>query len=191
MRPRLLLFALLCATVLARPASAQDRGGFTLLTTIGYGLQSSGEFVVNDYISNDSRSYGGDTYSALAGMNFGIGGFVSKDTALMARFSGTAFTAKYLNSGRSEDETVITSGVVVLGVQHWRTERFNWEAGVGYGVYTTEHIDEVGLGLMVGAAYSFYQHKKLSLQVGVEDALYTGHIQTVNNLGFCFGIQLL
>lgn len=191
MRPRFLLFPFLCAVLCAQSALAQDRGGFTFITTIGYGLQSNGEFAVYDYSSGDSHTYGGSTYSALAGLNLGIGGFVAKDTALMLRFSGTAFTAKYLNSGRSEDETIVTSGAVVLGVQHWRTERFNWEAGVGYGVYTTEHVDEVGLGLMVGAAYSFYQYKKLSLQLGIEDAVYAGHTQTVNSLGFCFGLQLL
>lgn len=191
MRPRFLAFAFLSVIMLPYTVSAQDRGSFTLLATIGYGLQSNGEFTVYDYMSGDSHTYGGSTYSSVAGLNLGIGGFLTKDTALMARFSGTAFTAQYLDSGRQENETVVTSGVLVLGVQHWVTDRFNWEFGVGEGIYSTEHVDEVGMGWMAGVAYSFYSHKKLSLQVGVEDALYVGHTQTVNSLGFCFGIQLL
>jgi len=190
MRPRFLLFAFLCAVVCARTAYAQDRGGFTFLATIGYGLQSNGEIRVGDY-SGDVRYYGGGTYSSWAGLNFGIGGFVSRNTALMLRLSGTGFTAKYLDQNRIEDETDVVSGVAVLDVQHWITDRVNLEGGVGYGIYSTDVQDAIGLGLLLGAAYSFFQSGKISLQVGIEDALFCGHNQTVNNLGFCFGLQLL
>src|SRR5690349_8440988 len=101
MRPRFLFIALLLLATSAPRANAQDRGGFTMLATLGYGLQSNGEFVVSDYITGDPRTYGGSTYSSVAGLNAGIGGFLTKDTALMARISGTTFTAKYLDQYRS------------------------------------------------------------------------------------------
>jgi hypothetical protein len=109
----------------------------------------------------------------------------------MLRLSGTTFTAKYLDQNRTENETDVVSGVAVVDVQHWITDRVNLEGGVGYGVYSTDVQDELGLGLLLGAAYSFFQSGKISLQVGIEDALFCGHNQTVNNLGFCFGLQLL
>ena len=75
MRPCfLLLFALICIAAHASTASAQDRGGFTLLATLGYGLQTNSSVEVGDNYTGDLRSYGGGTYSAYAGLNFGIGG---------------------------------------------------------------------------------------------------------------------
>jgi hypothetical protein len=173
-------------------AHAQDRGGFTLLGTLGYGLQSNGVITVYDYYYyGEPRTYGGGTYSSWAGLNLGIGGFIAKDTALMLRFSGTSFTAKYIDEYRAEKETDVVSGVMVLGVQHWIQDRFNVEAGAGLGIFSTgKNDDESGLGLMLGGAWSFYQHKKLSLQLGIEDAVFAGDT-TVNSLGFCFGVQLL
>lgn len=192
MRPRFLFLVFLVLVISAPMAHAQDRGGFTFIMTLGYGLQSGGEIKVGDYYgSGNARTYGGGTYSSLAGLNLGIGGFVAKDTALMLRLSGTDFTAKYLDEGYSENETDVVSGVAVLGVQHWATDRFNWEAGAGYGIFSWEDHDEMGVGFMLGAAYSFYQNGKVNLQLGIEDALVTGHAQTVNSLGFCFGFQVM
>src|SRR5688500_2880190 len=54
---------------------AQERGGFTLLVDLGVGVQ------------NDTTI--DKTQVGLAGLNVGVGGFLTRDFALMFRIAGT------------------------------------------------------------------------------------------------------
>src|SRR5688572_23184415 len=56
-------------------AFAQERGGFTVLVDLGVGVQ------------NDTTI--DRTQAGLAGLNVGVGGFLTRDFALMFRIAGT------------------------------------------------------------------------------------------------------
>lgn len=165
----LLLFSILLS---ARPACCQERGGFTLLLSMGYGLQNGGA--------------GEGTSEGLAGLNLGIGGFVSKDVALMFRISGTQ--ASYDQPGYGS--TDVTSGVGAFDVQWWATKRLNFEFGGGFG-FVSNSRDERGLGLLACVGYTVLLRGKYSLQIGIEDALMTNDNFTVQNVGFNIGFQFL
>src|SRR5262245_60148871 len=79
----------------AQPAPT-TRGGFTVLTNMGLGIQ-------ND---SDAR----ETALGFGGINFGVGGFVHPRLAILGRFSLT--TASY-------DFYDQTSGVFGPTVQYW------------------------------------------------------------------------
>lgn len=85
-----------------------DRGGFTLLLDAGLGLQHDGYF--------------GETEAGFAGVNLGIGGFLTRDLALVFRVSGT--TVSYDGLGQ-------TSGVGGPTAQLWLNDRLHLEGGVG------------------------------------------------------------
>ena len=111
-----LLFA--CALTASTAARAQDRGSFTALLTLGYGLQSGA-------LPNESGE-------GLSGLSFGIGGFVSHDFALMFRLSGSNVNYD-LSSPLENVNYNVVSGVGVLDGRFWLNDRLNFEAGAGFG----------------------------------------------------------
>jgi hypothetical protein len=149
-----------------------DRGAFTLLLTLGYGIQTSG--VIDE------------SASGLSGLNLGAGGFLSENAALMFRLSGTNVT---YDVGGLDFQSV--SGVGALSVQYWLDDRFNVEGGPGFGFLSNDVVDKRGFGLVMGTGYSVFFRGKHSLQFGVEYAPVFVDERTIHNFGITFGYQFL
>lgn len=150
------------------PATTPQRSGFTLLVNLGYGYQ-------NDEFLPEAKS-------GLAGLNLGIGGFLSSDLALWFRASGTNV---------SYDSFRQISGVGALAVQYWVTDRLNLEGGVGGGFWDDEDTSETGLGVVVGAGLVIFNSGRHNIQLGVEYAPAFTEPETVHNVGITLGYQLL
>src|SRR5687768_3032763 len=113
-------------------AFAQDRGGFTALVDLGLGVQ------------NDSAIE--ETAVGLAGLNFGVGAFLTENLAVMFRISGTNVGYDLgVDYGQ-------VSGVAAPTVQFWQSDKFNVEAGAGLGYWRGDNDDASrGFGLILGA----------------------------------------
>lgn len=168
------LVAMTLGTVmLALPATqlyAQDRGGFTFLVDIGAGVQ-------NDTAIDESAA-------GLAGLNFGIGGFLNQNLALLFRIAGT--NVSYELSGGDYGQT---SGVIGTSLQYWLTDRFNVEAGAGVGFWNGHSEGDEGLGLLLGAAFSVFNRGKHNVQVGAQYVPAFTSPGAVHNFGFTVGYQ--
>ena len=152
-------------------AFAQDRGGFTALVDFGVGVQSDAAIE--------------ETAVGFAGVNFGAGAFLNKDLALMFRLAST--TVNY-DFGEEGDFTQ-TSGVAGPAVQWWLSDRFNIEAGAGWGFWNGGGEKSNGFGVLVGLGVPIFNRGKHSLQVGVQYAHAFTDPGTVHNLGITLGYQ--
>ena len=173
-RPALGLFllaTLLSTTLLPVASMAQDgpdRSGFTMLLNLGVGFQRD-QFLE-------------ETNTGLAGLNLGLGGFLNPNLALMFRASGTNVSIGPVNQ---------ISGTGALSVQYWPAERFNFEAGVGFGFWDIEGAGDEGLGLVLATSYAFWSNGKHNLYVGAEFAPVFADPDPIYNMGLVFGWQLL
>ena len=167
----LLLSALLVVPSAASAQQQPEHSGFTLMLNIGAGLQDDGALP--------------ESQVGLAGLNLGIGGFVSERVAIWFRASGT-------NAAYSTPQGDVTqvSGFGGPAVQYWATERVALEGGVGIGFWDIEGTNEGGLGLMLGASYVFWTNGGHSLFVGAEYAPAFTDPETIHNYGLVFGWQL-
>lgn len=168
-----LALGLAVALSLASPAdvaaqSPIDRGGFTLVLDLGLGLQHDAAI--------------GTTESGLAGINLGIGGFLTDRLALLFRASGTNVAYGPVRQ---------VSGTAAPALQYWASDRLSLTGGVGMGFWSVEDFNESGLGLVVGVHYAIWQSGRHSLFLGVDYAPAFTEPETVHNLGFLFGWQLL
>ena len=152
---------------------AQDRGGFTALVDIGVGVQ------------HDTTI--DETQSGLAGLNVGIGGFLTRDFALMFRLAGTAVSYDLGASGYYSQ----LSGFAGPSLQYWLSDRFNLEAGAGVGFWSVDDVDETGLGLLFGVGVTIFNRGKHNLQFGVQYVPAFTAPGTVHSIGFTFGYQFL
>ena len=153
---------------------AQDRGGFTALVDIGVGVQ------------NDAAIE--ETAVGLAGLNFGVGGFLTRDLALMFRLSSTNVRYDLAASGDYRQ----VSGVGGPALQWWLSDKVNVEAGAGFGFWSANTgEDNRGFGLILGAGFTLLDRGKHHLQVGVQYAPAFTDPGTVHNVGFTFGYQLM
>jgi len=179
----------------ARPASAQGdtqsvRGGFTVLGSLGVGLQN-GRLL-------------DDTMVGLSGANLGIGGFISPNLAVLFRFSGvlTGFDKRFDNGF----DVLQISGVGAGAIQYWIANRVIVEGGVGTGFWSrtdwfnshestfrSSRFDfreaERGLGLIVGARAVLFNWGKHNLVAGVEYAPAFVDPAVIHNIGFTVGYQ--
>jgi len=151
---------------------APQRGGFTLLLSLGVGIQKDQAFDKSE--------------TGLAGLNLGIGGFLNEDLALMFRVSGTS--ADYASSSASLSQI---SGVGGAAVQYWLNDRFNLEGGAGVGFWDIEGTQDSSFGLILGTGFVFFNRGKHNLQLGVEYAPAFTDPETVHNVGVVLGYQLL
>jgi len=170
------LFALLVpALAQAQEASRWDRGSFTLLLNLGVGFQRD--------------SYVDQTETGLAGLNLGIGGFLTEDVALMFRWSGT--------TGVNYTAYSQTSAVYGPAVQYWIDDRLALEAGAGVGMWrafdavTDEDVIESGLGMILGVGYTLFGSGKHAFRLGIEYAPAFTEPAWVHNFGIVLGWQLL
>jgi hypothetical protein len=151
-------------------AGLRTREGFTVLVNFGVGVQ---------------RIAGLDPSVGLAGVNVGVGGFLTNDLALLFRFSGT-------NVSRDLgpfDTLTLVSGVLGPTVQYWVSDRINIQGGVGPAFWDEAFSRETGFGVIVGMGAVVLSKGKHSLQVGVEYAPAFTDSATVHNLGVTFGYQ--
>jgi|SRR5688572_12024198 len=152
-------------------AFAQDRGGFTALVDFGLGVQ------------NDSSI--DETAVGLAGVNFGVGGFLTRDLALLFRLSGTNVTYDLAGGDYGQ-----ASGVVGPALQFWLSDKFNVEAGAGVGFWRGDtDEDNQGFGFILGAGVSIFNRGKHNVQLGMQYAPAFTEPGTVHNFGFTFGYQ--
>ncbi len=172
----------LLTLIAAPPARGQqasvgpDRGGFTLLVSLGAGVQ-------NDTAIEES-GFG------LGGLNLGIGGFLKNDVALMFRVSGTNVKLTFSEAGFEESFDQV-SGVGAVSVQYWVNDRFNIEAGPGLGFWSTDGGDDTGFGLFAGAGLTVLNKGRHNLQLGIEYAPAFTEGGAVHNAGLTLGYQLL
>jgi hypothetical protein len=153
---------------------AQDRGGLTALVDIGAGVQSDTAIE--------------ETEVGLAGLNFGVGGFLTRDLALTFRLSATNVRYDLAASGDYRQ----VSGVAGPALQWWVSDRLNLEAGAGFGFWSANtREDSRGLGLLVGAGVTLLDRGKHHLQVGIHYAPAITDPGTIHNVGFTFGYQLM
>jgi hypothetical protein len=155
-------------------ASAQDRGGFTALVDIGAGVQHDAAI--------------DETAAGTAGLGFGIGRFLTRDVGLLFRVAGTTVNYDLEAAG----EYGQSSGFVGPSVQYWLSDRFNIEAGAGWGFWSAaSDEDETGLGLILGAGVTLFNRGKHNLQLGVQYSPAFTDPATVHNIGLTFGYQFL
>ena len=129
----------------------------------------------------------GETEVGLTGLNLGVGGFLTRDVALMFRLAGT--NVQY-DVGASGDYRQV-SGVGASTLQYWVSDRFNIEAGAGLGFWSTDDEVEAGLGLILGTGVTIFNRGKHNLQFGVQYAPAFTNPGTIHNVGFTFGYQFL
>lgn len=178
----LLSFLITAGTAMAQteeaktPRQGPNRAGFSLLLTMGVGLQ-------NQEALNESTT-------GLGGLNLGIGGFISRDLAVMFRFSGTNVTFDDVGPFQRRVDSV--SGVGGPAIQYWVSDYVNVEGGLGFGIANTDPgTEESGFGVILGVGFSFFHRGKNSLQIGVEYAPVFVDTGNVHNVSIAFGWQLL
>jgi len=170
------VFVLVALTTLlaGSRAFAQDRGGFTALVDFGVGVQ------------NDTSIE--ETEVGLAGVSVGVGGFLTRDFALMFRLTGTNVSYDF---GAAGDYRQV-SGVAAPTVQYWLSDKLNIEAGAGWGFWLADtNEDQTGLGLILGAGVTIFNRGKHNLQFGVQYSPAFTDPGTIHNVGFTFAYQFL
>lgn len=165
--------------------AAPERGGFTILVNLGAGVQQD-TFLEQSAVG-------------LAGLNLGVGGFLTEDLALLFRISGTG--AAYEGGSRFLRRTfpgLFTadfkqySGVGGPTLQYWVSDRFNVEAGGGLGFWMDPARNSgSAFGLILGTGMTIANRGRHNLQVGVEYAPAFTDPGTVHNIGFTVGYQFL
>jgi hypothetical protein len=167
-------FSAIIVAATAISASAQsspDKGGFTFMVNLGVGIQS------DEGIE--------ETAGGISGVNFGIGGFIADNFALLGRYSGTSASYDF-----GDDDLGQISGVFAPTVQYWPSDKLYLEGGVGAGVWVADDESDRGLGLILGAGYTIWNRGKHNLQIGFEYAPAFTDPGTVHNFGITFGYQL-
>ena len=151
--------------------TSPDRGGFTFLANLGAGIQ------------HDTAIE--ETGVGVGGVNFGIGGFVTPNLAILGRYSGTS-----VSYDTPVGDIGQISGVFAPTLQYWAGDKVYLEGGVGAGVWVAEDESNSGLGLILGAGFTVWNRGKHNLQLGVEYAPAFTDPGTVHNFGITFGYQL-
>ena len=151
------------------PAAASNARGFTVMANIGVGFE-------HDFF------YGGA--AGLAGLNFGIGGFITPKIALLFRWSRTV--VQFSDPGISQG-----SAVVGATLQYWLNSRLAVEAGGGLGSWYDETgASDASGGLILGVSYIVWEHGAHHLVAGAEYApVFTDG--KVHNVGITFGYQFV
>lgn len=88
--------------------------------------------------------------------SLGIGGFLSKEWALLFRLTGTAVITR---------RTGVANGFVGPAFQHWPSERLMLGAGLGLGVAT---VGEMGIGSSARIGYSLTDNPAGSTRIAFE-----------------------
>jgi len=172
MPPRLLAaatFALVAIPTLAaaQPSSSQpqppqapvmtyaepgpDRSGFTFELDLGLGVT---------VISPEDRE--GDSRNGLSGLNLGLGGWITPQTALTVRVTGNSFDIH---------GTQFVAGLLGVVVQQMVSDKAWVGGGVGLAILTDDDEltePESGIGLDFRAGYNFYQSRRNAFHIALE-----------------------
>ena len=111
----------------------------------------------------------GDSFNGISGLNLGIGGWISPNTAITVRIAGTAFTQDFSELGGPEIQFI--AGLLGVTAQQYINDNAWVGGGVGIGILTDDQDQtdpESGLGLDLRAGYNFYQSRKNAFNVQVE-----------------------
>lgn len=133
-----------------------DRSGMTFELSLGLGITS---------VSPDGGE-GGDSYNGLSGLNLGVGGWISPNTALTVRIAGTSFTQNF-----GGVDVQLIAGLLGITAQQYINDQMWVGGGVGIGILTDDQDNtdpESGLGLDLRAGYNFYQSTKNAFNVALE-----------------------
>jgi hypothetical protein len=159
---------------LAQAATQAARHGFTVMLDLGLGVQHDGGL--------------GESAVGLAGLNLGVGGFLTEDLALMFRISGTNVMYDVAGFGNLSQ----VSGVGGIALQYWPTDRFNVEGGVGLGFWHAGGMfgtEQQGFGVIAAGNVVLLTRGRHTLQVGAEYAPAFTDWGTIQNVGFTLGYQ--
>ncbi len=171
---RIVVLALLTILLADGPAFAQERGGFTALVDLGVGVQHDTSIE--------------ETAVGLAGLNVGAGAFLTRNLALMFRLAATNVSYDFGPAGDYRQ----VSGIVGPALQYWVSDRFNVEAGAGFGFWSAgSDEDETGLGLLLGAGVTVFNRGRHNLQFGIQYVPAFTDPGAVHNVGFTLGYQFL
>lgn len=171
------------------PAPESQRQGFTFLLSLGAGMQGG---------LDDALDY----EIGLAGLNVGLGGFLSPELAILGRISGT-FTARESSAGFEDVDFTVLHGFVGPSVMFFLSDRFSLEAGVGLGIVNGEATAETdlgritvsnsdeGLGVLLGAAapLTYLGGGGYALTLGTDVNLGFFEDGTMLSVGLLLGIQ--
>ena len=127
------------------------RSGFTLELNLGLG--------VTMFSPMEGE---GESRSGLSGLNLGLGGWLSPQTALTVRVTGNSF---------DEQGTQIVAGMLGVVLQHMVNDAVWVGGGVGIAVLTDDNEatePESGLGLDFRAGYNFYQSRGHAFHLALE-----------------------
>lgn len=133
------------------PPIGPERDGFTLELNLGLGVT----MIAPEYGEGDSRN-------GLSGLNLGLGGWVSPQTAVTVRITGTSF---------EQNGTQLIAGMMGIVAQQMVTEAAWLGGGIGIGILTDDREDteaESGLGLDFRAGYNFYQSRRNAFSASLE-----------------------
>jgi hypothetical protein len=136
-----------------------------------------------------------DTEVGLAGLNFGIGGWIGPQMALTLRGAGATYSPA--------DGVRFISAFLGPSIQYWTDDHFWLGGGLGLGIAAiniegqdVQPDPETGFGLDLRAGYTFTAGNENTFNVSFEytptffDTDGFGTIQ-INSFGFLFGYQHL
>ena len=163
-----LWFAVSASSPIPAAAQSVDFSRFTAFVNLGVGFQ------------NDA--FYDDTEIGLAGPNFGAGLFLTRDLAVLGRYSGTTVTFQPF-------EVTQTSGVWAGSIQYWLNNWASVEAGAGYGRWAdSDEVSDGAFGLILAFHASVFQRGRHHVRAGVEYApVFTDF--NVHNIGLVVGYQ--
>jgi hypothetical protein len=141
--------ALLIAMLVLAPAHAMaqtgpHRSGFTIETSLGIGSTT---------VPRDGRS--AESFTSIAGLDLGIGGFVAPDLAVTLRIASTTYFVPASIFPESTQWIAMTSAFVSPALQYWVSDRLFVGGGAGLGVWDNDADDppQFGVGLDARVGY--------------------------------------
>jgi hypothetical protein len=140
------------------PIVGPDRSGMTFELSLGFGITQ---------VSPDEGE--GDSFNGLSGLNLGVGGWISPNTAITVRIAGTSFTQDFSELGGPEVQFI--AGMLGVTAQQMVSDTAWVGGGLGIGILTDDQDEtegESGLALDLRAGYNFYQSAKNAFNASIE-----------------------
>lgn len=169
-----------CALGVSTPAAAEEpkREGFTLEVGIGGAVTTI-------------RPDAGDAYTrgGLAPLSLSLGGFLTPEVALMARFAGTSLFETF-----GGETLQLTNAFYGVALQYWPIDELFLGAGFGFAVFDDNPFSggnrvlaETGVGLTARLGWSFITLRHHSVAFVYE--LYPTFYDGTTVIGNAFIIQ--
>jgi hypothetical protein len=188
MRSLVTLFAIVIpSTALAQPvyqprAAASYRSGLTFEANLGLGAV---------WLDRNSDGASSDTLGAVAGLNLGIGGFVTPQLAITLRAAGVTYS-----EDMGPDSASFVTGFLGPTAQYWFNDNVWAGGGLGLGFASLllgdiEYASEAGLGIVLRGGYTLSPTSKSSWNISAE--LTSAMLEQVdaNGFGLLAGYQWL